>query len=103
MTRGISAAAAPVALTLVLLAARMADVPVLTDPVSGSSPDSLTLSVPALYLVLAPVFTMWDGISMLSMTRLKGFLAGLVILYVLWRILRWLRLRFRGAWPSRPL
>jgi hypothetical protein len=89
MKRGIPSIAFPVALTLVLLAARGAAVPALSDPVSGNTPDSLTLSVPALYLVLAPIFTMWDGISMLSMTRLKGFLWGLLFLYVVWRALHW--------------
>jgi hypothetical protein len=101
MTRGISSTAAPIALTLVLLAARLAAAPALSDPVSGTPPGSLTLNVPVLYLVLAPLFTMWDGISMLSMTRLKGFLAGLLILYLAWRILHWVRLRRRGPRQGR--
>src|SRR5918997_3090439 len=94
--------AVPVALTLLLLAAQLAAVPALSDPVGGSA-GSLGLNVPAPYLVLAPAFTLWDGISMLSMTRLKGLLTGLVILYVLWRMLRPIRLRLRGARPTRPL
>jgi hypothetical protein len=83
----------PVGLTLWVLAARIAAVPALSDPVNGSA-GSLALSVPALYLVLAPVFSMWDGISMLSMSRLKGFLWGLLLLYVIWRALHW-------TWTSR--
>ncbi|HZA99304.1 MAG TPA: hypothetical protein VE399_11030 [Gemmatimonadales bacterium] len=90
-----------VVLTLVLLAARVAAVPALSDPVSGTIPSSLTLSVPALYLVLAPLFTMWDGISMLSMTRLKGFLTGLVIFYLVWRLLHWMGVRRRGPGRGR--
>jgi hypothetical protein len=39
--------------------------------------------------LLGPFFSLWDGISMLSMTRLRGFLQGLAVLYVLWRILAW--------------
>jgi hypothetical protein len=35
------------------------------------------------------VFTVWDGVSMLSMTRLRGFLQGLAGLFVLWRLGRW--------------
>jgi hypothetical protein len=41
------------------------------------------------------VFSLWDGISMLSMGRLKGFLIGLVLLYAAWRIVH--------AWLSRGL
>ena len=57
-------------------------VPALSDPVAGAAPPSLSLAVPWLYLVLAPLFTLWDGVSMLSMARLKGFLVGLVVLYL---------------------
>jgi hypothetical protein len=96
MTRGIRFATVPIILTLALLASRIAAVPALSDPVTGTIPESVTLSAPALYLALAPLFTMWDGISMLSMTRLKGFLAGLVILYLSWRLLRWASTSRRG-------
>jgi hypothetical protein len=88
MKRGTSSAAVPIALTLVLLASRLAAVPALNNPVGGTA-GSLSLNPPVLYLVLAPAFTMWDGISMLSMTRLKGFLWGLLFLYVVWRALGW--------------
>jgi hypothetical protein len=77
-----------VALTLTLLASRLAEAPALSDPVAGAAPASLHLSVPGLYLALAPAFTLWDGISMLSLSRLKGFLAGLVVLYLIWRVSR---------------
>jgi hypothetical protein len=72
-------------LTLLLLGARLAAVPALSDPVSGVVPPSLHLATPAVYLALAPLFTLWDGASMLSMTRLYGLLIGLVLLYLLWR------------------
>lgn len=80
--------AAPLALTVILLAARLAGAPALSDPVAGSAPPSLYLKVPWLYLVFAPVFTLWDGVSMLSMSRLKGLLIGLVVLYLVWRVVR---------------
>ena len=46
-----------------------------------------------MYLLLAPLFTLWDGISMLSMSRLVGFLTGLAVLYLGWRVVRaaWMR------------
>jgi hypothetical protein len=78
----------PVILTLILLGSRLDSVPALSDPVAGSVPPSIHLAIPTLYLVLAPVFTAWDGISMLSMSRLQGFLIGLAGLYLIWRILR---------------
>jgi len=81
----------PAALTLFLLASRLDPVPALSDPVNGAVPSSIHLSTPALYLLLAPLFTLWDGISMLSMSRLKGFLLGLVVLYVTWRTVHWIR------------
>ena len=80
--------AGPSLLTLVLVASQLFAVPALTDPVAGTAPRSLHLSVPRLYLVLAPLFTAWDGISMLSMSRLQGFLTGLAWLYLFWRVTR---------------
>jgi hypothetical protein len=82
----ISRLGVPVILTAALLIARLTAIPALSDPVAGAAPAALHLQVPWLYLVFAPVFTMWDGISMLSMSRLKGFLAGLAVLYLVWRL-----------------
>ena len=83
--RGISGLATGIALSVILLAARVAAIPELSDPVRGATPPNLHLGTPVLYLIFAPVFSLWDGISMLSMSRLKGFLIGLVLLYVAWR------------------
>ena len=85
--------AVPWTLTLLLLASRLSPVPPLTDPLGGELPASLQLTVPTAYLVLAPLFTLWDGISMLSMSRLYGFLTGLAGLYALWRTGRHIRTR----------
>ena len=84
--RRLSRVGVPVVLTAALLAARLAGVPALSDPVAGAAPSAAHLQIPWLYLVLAPVFTLWDAISMLSMSRLKGFLAGLAVLYLIWRL-----------------
>lgn len=91
----------PLGLTVLLLCARLGAVPALSDPVSGVAPSSLHLDVPWLYLTLAPLFTLWDGVSMLSMTRLIGFLTGLAVLYLLWRIGRAVLLRYSGR-PGPP-
>jgi len=79
-------------LSAILLAARVVAIPELSEPVGGVTAN-LHLRTPVLYLIFAPVFTLWDGISMLSMSRLKGFLIGLALLYVAWRIAH--------AWLSR--
>ena len=94
----------PLLLTGILLGARIASVPALSDPVSGALPERLHLSSPALYLILAPVFTLWDGVSMLSMSRLQGFLTGLVAMYLLWRVAGIVvRRRSIGSWPRQLL
>jgi hypothetical protein len=84
---------AVIGLTLLLLGARLTAVPALTDPVSGPAPPGLHLATPPVYLALAPLFTLWDGASMLSMSRLRGLLIGLALLYLLWRSWRALRPR----------
>jgi hypothetical protein len=78
----------PLGLTLILLAAQLAPAPSLSDPVSGTVPASLHLTTPPVYLAFGPLFTLWDGASMLSMSRLHGFLIGLLLLYLLWRTVR---------------
>lgn len=90
----------PLTLTAGLLAARMAAVQPLADPLGTPLPPSLHLTYPLLYVLLAPLFTLWDGVSMLSMSRLEGFLWGLLLLYLLWRVVRLLWRRV--AWSDRP-
>jgi hypothetical protein len=74
-------------LTLGLLAARVLRAPMLSDPTGNPLPAGLYLQVPVLHLILSPLFDLWDGVSLLSMTRLKGFLAGLLVIFVAWRAL----------------
>jgi hypothetical protein len=88
----------PLVLTGLILAARLASAPAFSDPVAGPAPAALYLKIPWVYLVFAPLFTLWDGVSMLSMTRLVGFLGGMVALYLLWRITHWLL--SRGKRPA---
>ena len=72
----------------------------LADPLGGPLPSGLHLTYPILYVLLAPLFTLWDGVSMLSMSRLQGFLLGLLILFVVWRVGR--HLWWRVAWSDHP-
>ncbi len=78
----------PVVLTLGLALARAWAVAPLADPLGPPLPQGLRLTVPWPHVIAAPLFTLWDGVSMLSMSRLVGFLTGLVLLFVLWRVVR---------------
>jgi hypothetical protein len=54
--------------------------------------------------VLAPIYSLWDGVAMLSIGRLQGFLIGLALLYGVWRVLRLiLRRRFSLGGEGRAL
>lgn len=86
-----------------MLVARAAAAPPLADPLGQALPPSLHVAYPALYVLFAPLFSLWDGVSMLSMTRLRGFLTGVGVLYVLWRVGRtlWQRILWSDAPPRR--
>ncbi|MGH7417617.1 MAG: hypothetical protein ACREKB_07570, partial [Candidatus Rokuibacteriota bacterium] len=70
------------------MAARIAAVPSLSDPLGRPLPPGLHLAAPSSYRVLSPVYSLWDGVAMLSMSRLQGFLIGLGLLFVVCRVLR---------------
>ena len=54
--------------------------------------------------MLSPIYTLWDGVAMLSMSRLRGFLIGLALLFVACRVLRLiLRRRFSLGDERRAL
>jgi hypothetical protein len=76
-----------------LLAARIAAAPPLSDPLGGPIPADLRLFAPPSYLVLSPIYALWDGVAMLSMSRLRGFLIGLALLFAAYRVLRLIRRR----------
>jgi hypothetical protein len=79
-----------------LLAARIAAAPALSDPAGAPLPAGLHLKAPSSYVVLAPVYSLWDGAAMLSLSRLEGFVLGLALLYLLWRIGRGILARRLG-------
>lgn len=88
------------AVTAGLLLARAWHIGPLADPLGDPLPPALRLWYPPIYVLFAPLFTLWDGVSMLSMSRLKGFLIGLAVLYLAWRLGRTLWRRI--AWSDRP-
>ena len=89
MTPDLRRWATPLFSTVALLVARVASVPAIADPTGAPLPRGLALSTPWPHVAAAPLFTLWDGMSMLSMSRLESCVLGMAGLYVLWRVIRW--------------
>ena len=90
-------------LTLGLLAARVLRAVPLADPAGNPLPEGLHLGVPPLHLILSPLFDLWDGVTMLSMSRLKGFLAGVALFFIAWRVIAAFRRRSRDPDAGPPI
>jgi hypothetical protein len=74
-------------LSLLLLLAKLAfPVPALSDPTGAPLPAGVHLAFPLLNLLLAPLFDLWDGVTLLAMSRLNAFLLGAVTLGALWSV-----------------
>jgi len=74
-----------VVVSVALVVARMLTVPTLSDPTGQPVAPAFALHTPPFYLLFAPLFSTWDAITLLSMERLKGFLWGMLLLYLVWR------------------
>lgn len=72
-------------ITIGVLVAQTVRAPALTDPLGDAVPAAWGVSTPWLYTLGAPLFSLWDGVAMLSRSRLEGFLLGLAIGYLVWR------------------
>ncbi|MBW8772068.1 MAG: hypothetical protein JF590_02050, partial [Gemmatimonadetes bacterium] len=74
-------------LTLLIVLAKLAfPVAALTDPTGAALPDGVHLAFPVLNLLFAPLFDLWDGVTLLAMPRLNAFLLGAVTLVAAWAI-----------------
>ena len=89
------------AATALILLATLVSVPAISDPLGAPLPEGWHLHKPAGYLLLAPLVTLWDQIAMLSISRLTGFLAGLGLWYLAWRLR--VRLTRQVRWPQAVL
>lgn len=72
---------------LILVANGAYPVPAISDPTGAVLPAGLTLAFPALNLLLAPLFDLWDGVTLLAMSRLHAFLVMAVALVAAWSLL----------------
>ena len=77
----------PVILTAAILLAALFPAPALTNPTGQPVPLGIHLVVPLPYLLAGPLFGSWDAISMLSQSRMHGFVTGVGVLYLLWRLM----------------
>ncbi len=91
---------AAVATALILVAA-LTSGPAISDPLGAPLSPGWNLHFPAGYALLAPLVTLWDQVAMLPISRLTGFLAGLGLWYLAWRIRVHLTRRVR--WPKAVL
>lgn len=73
-------------MTLLILLAQLTGPAALSDPLGGPLPPDWRLHTPLPYAMLAPWFTLWDGVAMLSFSRLKGLLLGSALGYLIWRV-----------------
>jgi len=74
-------------LSLLILLARLAfPAPALSDPTGNLLPAGVHLAFPLLNLLFAPLFDLWDGVTLLAMPRLRAFLIGTVALGAIWSI-----------------
>lgn len=93
----------PTLVTIGILAARVFSVPALRDPLGGPLPAGIQLKFPLLDLVFAPLFDLWDGVSMLSMRRLTWLVAGLLLFFITWRLVAALQRRRRDPDAGPPI
>ncbi|HEU4569397.1 MAG TPA: hypothetical protein VFS07_02370 [Gemmatimonadales bacterium] len=83
---------------LILLAKLAFPVAALGDPSGAPLPAGLHLAFPALAIALAPLFDLWDGITMLSQERLTAVLYGVPVAYLAYRVAR---LALTRRWDGR--
>ena len=93
-------------LSLLILLAKLAfPAQALSDPTGNALPAGLHLAFPVLNLLFAPIFDVWDGVTLLAMPRLNAFLYGAIALGAAWSVgtaivegrLRWWRATARLA------
>ena len=77
-------------LSLLILLAKLAfPAPALSDPTGAALPAGVHLVFPVLDLLFAPLFDLWDGVTLLAMPLLRAFLYGTGAAFILWRVVCW--------------
>lgn len=60
----------------------------LINPTGASVPPGVTLGFPAAYLVLTPVYSFFDALSLLTVRQHIGLVLSVILTYAAWRALR---------------
>jgi len=60
----------------------------LVNPTGGTVPPGVTLGFPAAYLVLAPICSVFDALSLLTVRQHIGLVVSVLLAYGVWRVLR---------------
>ena len=76
-----------------------ASVPPLWDAVTRTPVPGADLHHPFGYLLVAPIFGMWDTVSLLTTSQHYAFIASMAVLYAGWRVAA--RVRVRGGRADR--
>ena len=93
-------------MSLLLLIAHLGfHTPALSDPTGAALPEGVWLAFPTLNILLAPLFDLWDGVTLLTLPQLNAYLIGALTLGAAWSIgtsirdrrLRWGRATARLA------
>jgi hypothetical protein len=71
---------------LILLTKLAFPAPALSDPTGSVLPVGMHLAFPFFNLFFAPLFDLWDGVTLLAMPRLNAFLLGAVTLGAAWSV-----------------
>ena len=90
-------AAGPLLAATVVVASALGSVPPLRDAAVHQPFPAATLATPLGYLVGAPLFGIWDTLTLLTVSQHYAVLATLILVYVSWRLIP----AWRGARAKR--
>jgi hypothetical protein len=85
----------PLAITALVLASAVAGPSALRNVVTGGVPTDVAVDTGVVYALVAPLVTVWDTLSLLTVGQHYAVLVTLVLVYGFWRVVR--RRRRRGA------
>jgi hypothetical protein len=96
----------PIAVAILLVLSTLVAVPPLQEAVTGATTSLAVQTRPVAYLIGAPLFGIWDALSLLTLSQHYAVLVTLIALYVSLRVRVTRRYRLRALsrpppWPRR--
>ncbi len=92
----------PLAVTALVIGSAPVAVPPLQDAATGGIFAEATLGQPPFYLVGAPLFGVWDTLTVLTTSQHLAVLGTLVLMYLVWRLAAAPGLVAEALAPARP-